>query len=202
MKRLLLIPLLIAISGCSNNLSYTSRVGEKILIKKEAVEITDRLTRKDFEKQLVNRLSRDKKNQERKVAKKKKRVNRLVKKIETNKSYRGENYYFLETDKKELKEAENSYTTEKDFFVAWLKRNERAIRKIVEELPDTPQVHAIKLDYTMIITDLLGEKRIKPRDTDRYCFNPKLSKKFQKVWEDKLYANKAFDIICEKFAKF
>ena len=202
MKRLLLVPLLIAISGCSNNLSYTSRIGEKILIKKEAVEITDRLTRKDFEKQLVNRLSRDKKNQELKVAKNKRSVNKMKRKMERSKSYGGENYYLIERDKLELKTAENSYTAEKDFFVAWLKRNERAIRKIVEELPDTPQVHAIKLDYTMIITDLLGEKRIKPRDTNRYCFNPKLSRKFQKVWEDKLYANKAFDIICEKFAKF
>ena len=202
MKRLFLIPLLIAISGCSNNLSYTSRVGEKILIKKEAVEITDRLTRKDFEKQLVNRLSRDKNNQERKVEKEKRSVNRMVKKMERSKSSYGENYYFIERDKKELKDSENSYKAQKDFYVAWLKRNERAIRKIVEELPDTPQVHAIKLDYTMIITDLLGEKRIEPRDRNRYCFNPKLSKNFQEIWEDKLNAYKAFDIICEKFAKF
>ena len=70
MKRLFLIPLLIAISGCSSNLSYTSRIGEKILIKKEAVEITDRLTRKDFEKGLVNRLSKDKQRKKREVEKK------------------------------------------------------------------------------------------------------------------------------------
>ena len=126
----------------------------------------------------------------------------MKKRIESRKSTYKENYFYLESDKKELKSLENSYTAEKDSFVAWLKRNERAIRKIVEELPDTPQVHAIKLDYTMIITNLLGEKRIEPRDRNRYCFNPKLSKKFQEVWEDKLYAKKAFDIICEKFAKF
>ncbi len=202
MKRLFVIPLLIAISGCSSNLSYTSRIGEKILIKKETVEVTDRFTRKDFEKQLVNRLSKDKKRQEQKVADKKRTVNSIKRKMDRSKSYGGENYYLIEKDKLKLKTAENYYTAEKDFFVAWLKRNERSIRKIVEELPDTPKVHAIKFDYTMIITDLLGEKRIEPRDRNRYCFNPKLSRKFQKVWEDKLYANKAFDIICEKFAKF
>ena len=73
MKRLFLIPLLIEISGCSSNLSYTSRIGEKILIKKEAVEITDRLTRRDFEKKLVNRLRKDKERKEQEVEKKKRK---------------------------------------------------------------------------------------------------------------------------------
>ena len=202
MKRLFLIPLLIAISGCSSNLSYTSRIGEKILIKKEAVEITDRLTRKDFEEQLVNRLSKDKQRKKREVEKKKRKVTQIKNKIKKRKKTGGEKYMFLGYDLDQLTTAENSYTAQKDFYVAWLKRNERSIRKIVEKLPDTPPVHAIKLDYTMIITDLLGEKRIEPRDRNRYCFNPKLSKNFQEVWEDKLYANKAFDIICDKFAKF
>jgi len=202
MKRLLLVPLIIAISGCSNNLSYTSRIGEKILIKKEAVEITDRLTRRDFEKKLVNRLRKDKERKEQEVEKKKRKVTQIKNKIKKRKKTGGDKYMFLGYDLDQLTTAENSYTAQKDFYVAWLKRNERSIRKINEELPDTPKVHAIKLDYTMIITDLLGEKRIEPRDRNRYCFNPKLSKKFQKVWEDKLYANKAFDIICEKFAKF
>ena len=203
MKRLFLIPLLIAISGCSSNLSYTSRIGEKILIKKEAVEITDRLTRKDFEKGLVNRLSKDKKRKEKQIAKNKREVNSIKRLMERRKGYGGgEGYYGIEKDKLKLKTAENYYTASKDGFVVWLKSNEREIRKIVEKLPDTPSVHAIKLDYTMIITDLLGEKRIEPRDRNRYCFNPKLSKNFQEIWEDKLNANKAFDIICEKFAKF
>ena len=202
MKRLFLIPLLIAISGCSSNLSYTSRIGEKILIKKEAVEITDRLTRKDFEEQLVNRLSKDKQRKKREVEKKKRKVTQIKNKIKKRKKTGGEKYMFLGYDLDQLTTAENSYTAQKDFYVAWLKRNERSIRKIVEKLPDTPPVHAIKLDYTMIITDLLGEKRIEPRDRNRYCFNPKLSKNFQEVWEDKLNAYKAFDIICEKFAKF
>ena len=202
MKRLFLIPLLIAISGCSSNLSYTSRIGEKILIKKEAVEITDRLTRRDFEKKLVNRLRKDKERKEQEVEKKKSKVTEIENRIKKRKKIGGEKYMFLGYDLDQLTTAENSYTAQKDFYVAWLKRNERSIRKINEELPDTPKVHAIKLDYTMIITDLLGEKRIEPRDRNRYCFNPKLSRKFQKVWEDKLYANKAFDIICEKFAKF
>ena len=202
MKRLFLIPLLIAISGCSSNLSYTSRIGEKILIKKEAVEITDRLTRKDFEEQLVNRLSKDKQRKKREVEKKKRKVTQIKNKIKKRKKTGGEKYMFLGYDLDQLTTAENSYTAQRDFYVAWLKRNERSIRKIVEKLPDTPPVHAIKLDYTMIITDLLGEKRIEPRDRNRYCFNPKLSKNFQEVWEDKLNAYKAFDIICEKFAKF
>lgn len=202
MKRLFLIPLLIAISGCSSNLSYTSRIGEKILIKKEAVEITDRLTRKDFEKGLVNRLSKDKQRKKREVEKKKRKVTQIKNKIKKRKEIGGEKYMFLGYDSDQLITAENSYTSSRDAYVAWLKRNERSIRKIVEKLPDTPPVHAIKLDYTMIITDLLGEKRIEPRDRNRYCFNPKLSKNFQEVWEDKLNAYKAFDIICEKFAKF
>ena len=202
MKRLFLIPLLIAISGCSSNLSYTSRIGEKILIKKEAVEITDRLTRKDFEEQLVNRLSKDKQRKKREVEKKKRKVTQIKNKIKKRKEISGEKYMFWGYDLDQLVTAENSYTSSRDAYVAWLKRNEMSIRKIVEKLPDTPPVHAIKLDYTMIITDLLGEKRIEPRDRNRYCFNPKLSKNFQEVWEDKLYANKAFDIICDKFAKF
>ena len=202
MKRLFLIPLTIAISGCSSNLSYTSRIGEKILIKKEAVEITDRLTRKDFEEQLVNRLSKDKQRKKREVEKKKRKVTQIKNKIKKRKEIRGEKYMFLGYDSDQLVTAENSYTSSRDAYVAWLKRNEMSIRKIVEKLPDTPPVHAIKLDYTMIITDLLGDKRIEPRDRNRYCFNPKLSKNFQEVWEDKLYANKAFDIICDKFAKF
>ena len=114
MKRLFLIPLLIAISGCSSNLSYTSRIGEKILIKKEAVEITDRLTRKDFEKGLVNRLSKDKERKEKRIAKNKRKVNSNKKKMERSKGYGGENYYGIEKDKLKLKTAENYYTASKD----------------------------------------------------------------------------------------
>ena len=49
MKPLLLslLPLLITISGCSNNLSYRTEEGKKILIKEDTVQI-QKILRKDF----------------------------------------------------------------------------------------------------------------------------------------------------------
>ena len=49
MKQLLLplLPLLITISGCSNNLSYRTEEGKKILIKEDTVQI-QKILRKDF----------------------------------------------------------------------------------------------------------------------------------------------------------
>ena len=47
MKRLLFFLLLIAISGCSNNLSYKTKEGKKNFIREDTVQL-QKLTRDDF----------------------------------------------------------------------------------------------------------------------------------------------------------
>ena len=47
MKRLLFFLLLLAISGCSNNLSYKTKEGKKNFIREDTVQL-QKLTRDDF----------------------------------------------------------------------------------------------------------------------------------------------------------
>ena len=66
MKKLFLIPLIIAISGCSNNLSYKTNDG-KILIKDETVEIEKKLSREDLKILSISKFNKQKKIKERNI---------------------------------------------------------------------------------------------------------------------------------------
>ena len=47
MKKFILFPLFIAVSGCTNNISYKNVPGDKFLIRVDTVKV-EKLTREDF----------------------------------------------------------------------------------------------------------------------------------------------------------
>mgnify|MGYP001163519456 CR=1 FL=1 len=201
MKRLLLIPLLIAISGCSNNLSYKTNEGEKVLIKKETVEIK-KLARGDFEAQLASKLLTQKKDKEREIKRLERRL-RDIKKVNKNRTSDSMRRIFAEADLERIKDAEIKLDAAKDRFVSWLKRNESILRSLGKTLKDSPKIHANFISFTAIKTNLLGEKRILPRSKKLTCFNPSLKQKYKTAWKIKLNAKReASKIICDKYAKF
>ena len=51
MKKFLLFPLLVALSGCTNNISYKNVAGDKFLIREDTVKV-EKITREDFKKLL------------------------------------------------------------------------------------------------------------------------------------------------------
>ena len=51
MKRLLLAPLLIALTGCSNDITTKTDLGEKYIVKESTVTVTPYLI--DFEKHIL-----------------------------------------------------------------------------------------------------------------------------------------------------
>ena len=204
MKRLLFFLLLIAISGCSNNLSYKTKEGKKIFIREDTVQIEKKLLRKDFRSKYITNFYNDKDSKNRQLNELKRRVDHYKLQIEKEPPRVGSaTYYLYERDlsrfnfnKIKLSKAEKNYSK-------WLEENDSLRLSLLKFLPKTPEVHAINISFTAVETDLLNKKRILPRFENIVCFNPKLDKKYRTIWESKLGEDYVPpDNICKKFAKF
>ena len=201
MKRLLL-PLLIAISGCSNNLSYKTFDGRKILIREDTVEI-NKLTRDDFKKKYQKFFIDKSKSLESEITLINDRVNWKKNEIkEAEETYKF--YQYLDSYKKSLAMYKNELVKARDDFNKWQKINLSLIGSLKKDLQGTPKIHANNISFTAIETDILNRKKILPRYKNYVCFNPELTKRFRTDWESKLGENGdlAPNNICKKFAKF
>ena len=201
MKKLFLIPLIIAISGCSNNLSYKTNDG-KILIKDETVEIEKKLSREDLKILSISKFNKQKKIKERNINYVKRRLREEIRTTPNVGELLQE--FFEEKQKKEIEGWERKLAERKDEFDSWLQRNESIVRSFTESLKDSPEIHANFISFTAIKTDLIGNKAILPRIT-LTCFNPSLIQKYKIAWSeflDEEQQKTAPNIICDKYAKF
>lgn len=201
MKKLFLIPLIITISGCSNNLSYKTNEG-KILIKDETVEIEKQLTREDLQNKLISRFNNQKKQKEKNIN----YVELMLNDAIEAKCNVGEllQEFCEEKQKKRVEGWERKLAETKDEFVSWLQRNESIVRSLTESLKDSPEIHANFISFTAIKTDLIGNKTILPR-ISLTCFNPSLIQNYKTIWSEFLNEEEqktAPNIICDKYAQF
>ena len=206
MKRLLFFLLLIAISGCSNNLSYKTFDGRKILIREDTVEI-NKLTRDDFKKKYEKFFIDKSKSLKSAITSKNNSVIYLKSKIEEGKKDDVFDGFFdeiyIEKYKERLAMKKNELVKATDDFNKWQKIYIPLLGSLKKDLQGTPKIHANNISFTAIETDLLNKKEILPRYQNYVCFNPKLTKRFRTDWKSKLgVVNLAQDNICKKFAKF
>ena len=205
MKRLLFFLLLIAISGCSNNLSYKTKEGKKNFIREDTVQL-QKLTRDDFKEKYEKFIADKSKSFQSEITSKKNSVIYLKSKIKEGK--KDDVIWFvyevnIEKYKKRLAIKNNELVKATDDFNKWQKIYIPLIGSLKKDLQGTPKIHANNISFTAIETDLLNKKEILPRYQNYVCFNPKLTKRFRTDWKSKLgVVNLAQDNICKKFAKF
>ena len=201
MKKLFFIPLIIAISGCSNNVSYKTNDG-KILIKDETVVIEKKLSREDLKSKLISRFNNQKKQKERNINYVETMLIDAREATITMGALLQE--FYEEKKKKEIEGWERKLAETKDEFVSWLQRNESIVRSLTESLKDSPEIHANFISFIAIKTDLIGNKAILPR-ISLTCFNPSLIQKYKTLWSEFLSEEEqrtASNIICDKFGNF
>ena len=201
MKKLFFIPLIIAISGCSNNVSYKTNDG-KILIKDETVVIEKKLSREDLKSKLISRFNKQKKIRESNI---KYTERNLIKAKALNESRSDfEKPLYAEIDQRKVNETETALNRKKNDLVSYLQREGPIVRSLTETLKDTPKIHANFISFIAIKTDLIGNKAILPRIT-LTCFNPSLIQKYKTAWSEFLSEEEqrtASNIICDKFGNF
>ena len=209
MKRLLLAPLLLALTSCSNNVTIKTNVGEKILVKSSTVYAT-----KSNKSDLVKLIDKRIQSKEKRIEFDEEQVN----------SYRRNLYEMNEKCKPRSKEwylcAESMIPIYQNGLNDSLRYKNKKVNELKIILNDKTVVaetnpeltHKITLSFTPIYIDLNNRKRVGLSETI-YCLNPLLNNENQKLpslWnkysvdDDKvrLQKGRAFTEICKKFAKF
>ena len=202
MKRLLFFLLLLAISGCSNNLSYKTKEGKKNFIREDTVQV-QKLTRDDFKEKYEKFIADKSKSFQSEITNINSQINVLENRIKQAKKGDVFDDYYIEQYKKRLAKAKTKLAKTADDWGKWLRMYMPSLKSLKEDLQGTPKVHLNNISFTVVQTDLLNKKRILPRFEKTVCFNPKLDKKYRTIWESKLGENYVPpDNICKKFAKF
>tara|TARA_B100000963_G_C22315940_1_gene532131 strand:- start:81 stop:689 length:609 start_codon:yes stop_codon:yes gene_type:complete len=202
MKRLLFFLLLIAISGCSNNLSYKTKEGNKNFIREDTVQL-QKLTRDDFKEKYEKFIADKSKSFQSEITNINSQINVLESRIKEAKKGDFFDDYYIEKYKIRSAKAKTKLAKTADDWAKWLSIYMPSLKSLKEDLQGTPKVHLNNISFTVVQTDLLNNKKILPRFENVVCFNPKLDKKYRTIWESKLGENYVPpDNICKKFAKF
>lgn len=210
MKRLLLAPLLLALTSCSNNLTIKTNIGEKMFVKSSTV-----FTQSFVKSDLINLIEKN--------------LNELENFVyyeEMENKYKIDYKYCDSFPSKcyATKCYENKcYGTIKNFYKEnWDKYYELNIKHkkeildyknfknaIVQNKSNMGIKHKILVSFTPVYIDLNETKTVGEK-VKIYCFNPLLKEEFKQIWlkeskkgEQKFFENGiSFKEICRKYAKF
>ncbi|WP_269613303.1 hypothetical protein [Prochlorococcus marinus] len=178
MKRLLLAPLLIALTGCSNDLSVKTNVGEKYIVKNSSVEVLP------FKWKSTH-------NRDYEIP-----FNELPNKPDTAKFYK-----CLESAKRFSSQAEIDYFSSNCLMYDKRIKPQGVYKKLYKK-----DIGSI-VYFTPIYVDLNGNKIVLPRDTVT-CYNPEYTAKYKSYIEKIMpprYSSSSWitsKAICNKYAKF
>ena len=199
MKRLLLAPLLLALTSCSSDITIKNKTGEKILVKSSTVTSTYSGKSPDL-KRLIDK-------------------NYTSKRLEVSYAENDISYYrekltecgknvdpLCSMYKKSLRKSTYEYGIKQNE----LKKIQKHQALLVQKNPDL--IHKISVSFTPIYVDLNNQKTVGFSDKVD-CFNPLLKTENQELpnlWvkyssklnKERLQRGIQFNEICEKYAKF
>jgi len=188
MKRLLLAPLLIALTGCSSDIVVKTDIGEEFIIKKSTVKVIEEFSRKDLITHVETQIKS--KNQS--------RIDTLSQAIESHKEMNLDD---------SVAYVENNLTKVK----AEIKREiSNKVSAITKESLDG--VHLKVVMFRPIFQNLNNQKQGMDYTTS-FCFNPEIDSLSKGFWtsiypESNInnYSVLALDTVkqtvCKKYAKF
>ena len=196
--RKLLIPLIFLLTGCANNLSVRTEVGESYYVPKETIFVSS-FDKEDF-----------------------------LKTYEVSKTAEAQKYLnWLKENKNNYEQCLNYFNLGKKFCMGNWKPEQREIEyttkynSIINEMnvfleTSKSEVlegkHWVKIRYKPVFENLNGSKR-PLRTVETGCFNPKLKEEIIEIWKDlekydfMIYKDVMAGIdletkLCDKYAKF
>ena len=205
MKRLLLAPILLALTSCSNNVTIKTNVGEKMLVKSATVST------KSFDKSDLINL-----------------INRNIEPLEKDYLYyQNQSQYFknqynwtldfcvknpLLCDVSEQYRYRDSWINNDRDAIKYEEKitNYKAFKSSINKNNfNLGETHKISIIFTPIYIDINNKKKVGDVELI-YCFNPSLDKTLKEAWiktsktfEKENYENGLLlKKICDKYAKF
>ncbi len=188
MKRLLLAPLLIALTGCSSDIVVKTDIGEKFIIKNSTVKVIEEFSRKDLITHVETQIKS--KNQS--------RIDALSQAIEFHKKNNfDDNVAYVENNLTKVKEEIKREISNK-------------VSAITKESLDGVQLKVVT--FRPIFQNLNNQKQGMDYTTS-FCFNPEIDSLSKGFWTS-IYPESninnfsvlALDTVkqkvCEKYAKF
>ena len=199
MKRLLIAPLLLALTSCSNDITIKDKTGEKILVKSSTLTSTYSGKSADL-KRLIDK-------------------NYTSKRLEVSYAENNISYYRekLTECKKNTNQSCFSYQRGENKSISEYEKKQNELKQIqknqallVKTNPDL--IHKISVNFTPIYVDLNNQKTVGFSDTVD-CLNPLLKTENQELpnlWvkyssklnKGRLQRGIQLNEICEKYAKF
>ena len=218
MKRLLIAPLLIALAGCSNQITNIDDVGEKITVKDSTVETYPYYVNK-LKAEISRYFDEKKETKLLEIDDKIESINDSIK-IEDNYIWLKNNtcsrrgcelddptyirgQEALLDNKPELESKKTDFIIEKREVIEQTDNESKDIQTELEK--DKGDVHFKEVSFRPIFIDLNKQKTASPRISIN-CLNPKLDKKAKELWKDYSSINFAINSfqkqLCKRHAKF